>query len=72
MQTSDDLAARIHDRAYEIWQGEGCPEGCAERHWAEAEAEIRHASTAQDADTSGAELQADGQERKARASRHAG
>lgn len=26
--------------AYHIWQSEGCPDGCAERHWYEAEAQI--------------------------------
>ncbi len=26
--------------AYNIWQSEGCPDGCAERHWYEAEAQI--------------------------------
>jgi len=26
--------------AYFIWQSEGCPDGCAERHWYEAEAQI--------------------------------
>lgn len=31
---------RIRDRAYEIWEREGRPEGKAETHWAQAEAEI--------------------------------
>lgn len=26
--------------AYYIWLSEGCPEGCAERHWYEAEAQL--------------------------------
>jgi len=33
---------RIARRAYEIWERNGRPEGQAERHWFEAEAEIRH------------------------------
>lgn len=24
---------RIRERAYQIWESEGCPEGGAERHW---------------------------------------
>lgn len=31
---------RIEARAYEIWETEGRPDGHAERHWREAEAEI--------------------------------
>ncbi len=34
------MEQQIRDRAFEIWQREGCPEGCAEQHWAQAEAEI--------------------------------
>jgi hypothetical protein len=33
-------AAAVSQRAYEIWQREGCPEGCAMEHWLRAEAEI--------------------------------
>lgn len=47
MQDEDDLPLvndiddnALHDmiatRAYEIWQGEGCPEGRAENHWMRA------------------------------------
>lgn len=41
-----DLAAqrpteqRIRERAYHRWLAEGRPEGQADRHWAEAEAEL--------------------------------
>jgi len=32
---------RIAGRAYEIWEREGCPEGQCERHWQQAEMELR-------------------------------
>lgn len=31
---------RIRQRAYEIWQTEGAPEGCADRHWQQAQQEL--------------------------------
>lgn len=31
---------RIRDRAYAIWQAEGCPDGRHVAHWRRAEAEI--------------------------------
>lgn len=31
---------RIRERAYQIWQEAGCPEGKADEHWRQAEAEI--------------------------------
>ena len=34
------LKARIRERAYEIWNAAGCPEGEAERHWLMAEREV--------------------------------
>jgi hypothetical protein len=34
--TSEMIAAR----AYEIWQESGCPEGCEQEHWHQAEAEL--------------------------------
>jgi hypothetical protein len=34
------LEARIRERAYEIWNAAGCPEGEAERHWLMAEREV--------------------------------
>jgi hypothetical protein len=42
---------RIRERAYAIWQSEGCPDGCAERHWSAAEGEILHSDAARDRDT---------------------
>jgi hypothetical protein len=35
------LMARIRQRAYEIWEGEGRPEGRERIHWLRAEAEFR-------------------------------
>jgi Protein of unknown function (DUF2934) len=32
---------KVRERAYAIWEREGRPEGGAERHWAEAEEELR-------------------------------
>lgn len=32
---------RIRERAYSLWEAEGCPDGCAERHWQQAEDELR-------------------------------
>jgi hypothetical protein len=32
---------RVRERAYAIWEREGRPEGGAEQHWAQAEAELR-------------------------------
>ena len=37
----DDWTERVRDRAYAIWEREGRPEGGAERHWAQAEEELR-------------------------------
>lgn len=31
---------RVRERAYEIWEREGRPEGKADAHWRQAEAEI--------------------------------
>lgn len=31
---------RIRDRAYAIWEREGCPDGCHEAHWAQARREL--------------------------------
>ena len=33
-------AARIRQRAHEIWEQEGRPEGAHERHWRQAESEV--------------------------------
>lgn len=36
LPSADEIAAR----AYKIWQQQGCPEGCEEEHWWQAEQEI--------------------------------
>ncbi len=35
--TNEMIAAR----AYEIWQQNGCPEGCEQEHWLQAERELQ-------------------------------
>ena len=32
----DDFEKRVRDRAFKLWQEEGCPEGRAEVHWGKA------------------------------------
>jgi hypothetical protein len=41
MMIDPNLMARIQQRAYEIWENEGRPEGRARIHWLRAEAEFR-------------------------------
>lgn len=36
----DDVQTRIQLRAYELWEAEGRPSGCALAHWLRAEGEI--------------------------------
>jgi hypothetical protein len=36
METAMDRDKRIRDRAYQIWQEEGCPDGKATEHWEQA------------------------------------
>lgn len=36
-----DREKRVRERAYQIWQRQGEPEGCSKEHWAQAEAEIK-------------------------------
>jgi hypothetical protein len=36
-----DLQAQIRQRAYELWERDGRPEGRDDVHWAQAEREIR-------------------------------
>jgi hypothetical protein len=36
-----DWLSKVRARAYAIWERLGRPEGAAERHWAEAEEELR-------------------------------
>ena len=31
-----DLTQRIRERAYDLWQRDGCPAGQADRHWQRA------------------------------------
>ena len=38
--TKPDLYERIKQRAYVLWEQEGRPEGRAEEHWFQAEAEV--------------------------------
>jgi hypothetical protein len=38
-----DLEQRIRERAYEIWENEGCPEGRTDEHWQQACAEYSEA-----------------------------
>lgn len=39
---------RIRERAYSLWEAEGCPDGCADRHWQQAEAELFSGTEGQD------------------------
>jgi hypothetical protein len=36
----NELEMKIRQRAHEMWEGESCPDGLAERHWLEAEREV--------------------------------
>ena len=40
MSLFDEVEERVKQRAYEIWQREGCPEGREADHWALAKEEI--------------------------------
>jgi hypothetical protein len=31
---------RIRQRAYELWEASGCPQGCEVEHWLQAEREL--------------------------------
>jgi hypothetical protein len=37
---SDDLERRIQQRAYELWENEGRPQGREQDHWQQAEREV--------------------------------
>ena len=37
---NDELETKIRQRAHEMWEGEGRPDGGAERHWLAAEREV--------------------------------
>lgn len=65
----DDFS--IRERAYALWEQEGCPDGCAERHWQQAEQELSQADLSGDANSnSGTKMQgstpSDGPGRKPR------
>lgn len=36
--TPADLDAGIRERAYQLWEAAGCPDGCDLEHWLQAEA----------------------------------
>jgi len=40
----DELEERIRQRAYQLWQDEGCPEGLAATHWERARESIESGS----------------------------
>jgi hypothetical protein len=40
MSLIDDVEKRVKQRAYEIWEREGCPEGREADHWALAKEEV--------------------------------
>ncbi|HLY57995.1 MAG TPA: DUF2934 domain-containing protein [Stellaceae bacterium] len=40
MSVNDDIETRIRHRARQHWAREGCPEGRADAHWAQAKEEI--------------------------------
>jgi len=35
-----DPQQRIRQRAYELWEASGCPQGCETEHWLQAEREL--------------------------------
>ena len=39
---------QIAQRAFELWQSRGCPEGSAEEDWRQAEAELQSKAAARD------------------------
>lgn len=39
-----DIERRVRERAYEIWESEGRPEGRSEDHWKQARAEFSEAA----------------------------
>ena len=50
---NDPLTQQIRQRAYEIWLGEGCPQGRDRIHWLRAEAECRERLAAEHAASHG-------------------
>lgn len=45
---SEMMHLRIEQRAYQIWEDEGCPAGCELDHWLRAESEIAAVEAAAD------------------------
>jgi Protein of unknown function (DUF2934) len=64
----NELEMKIRQRAHEMWEGESCPDGLAERHWLEAEREVteeaENAATAATAATAAAPAQGTGVEER--------
>lgn len=44
---------RIEQRAYQIWEDEGCPTGCELDHWLRAESEITAAEAVPELEVAG-------------------
>lgn len=38
--SDEDRAQRIRERAYQLWEVDGCPEGRDREHWLRAEREL--------------------------------
>jgi hypothetical protein len=36
----EDFEERVRQRAYELWEASGCPQGCEAEHWCQAESEV--------------------------------
>jgi hypothetical protein len=61
----NELEMKIRQRAHEMWEGESCPDGLAERHWLEAEREVtEEAENAATAATAAAPAQGTGVEER--------
>ena len=58
----NELEMKIRQRAHEMWEGESCPDGLAERHWLEAEREVTE--EAENAATAAAPAQGTGVEER--------
>jgi hypothetical protein len=63
---SSDFIHKVRERAYQIWEREGCPEGRENEHWHRAEQELA------DEDASGSSPDAGGQAAAHEYDHHAG
>ncbi|MCQ4331714.1 DUF2934 domain-containing protein [Stutzerimonas stutzeri] len=54
-----DIEQRIRERAYDIWDGQGQPEGQAAAHWLLAREEVEHFYKKGDASSGSVEKQAE-------------